>query len=152
MKPLISSIEIAQNTTNYDFNKMMEDFEIERRKGDKNKKNLNKWKNESKNYLKKIELMKEKREGVYQDKMNTILSKMRDKDKLIQSRLTKNKKEKELKRIKSFDNMIPTRSRAQLAKDNYERKIKQDEYLRRLNAKRVFEKCNFYYIININKY
>lgn len=141
MKPLISSIEVAQNTTKYDFNKMVENFEIERRTGERNKKIHNFWKNESKEYYKRIELMKQRREGVYYEKMNKLVNQLRIKEKTIKNQIEKNRKIKELKRIRSFDSIVPNRTKSQLAKDKYERKIKQDENIRRLNAKRVFDHC-----------
>ena len=76
MKQLLNTVENAKSSNLYDYNKMMSDFEVETRYEDRLKKLKNKWKNENKKHRETVELMKEKREEIYNQKRAKLLKEL----------------------------------------------------------------------------
>ena len=59
----------AEKSNEYDYNKMLKDFESEERHLNSIRKTKNKWKNVNKNYLIRLEQMKEKKEENYKTEL-----------------------------------------------------------------------------------
>lgn len=71
----------------YDYDKMIKDFKSEENYLNNIRKTKNKWKNESKKYLLKLEQMKEKKEENYNHKRNALLKEYLKKQKDIERQL-----------------------------------------------------------------
>lgn len=138
MKQLISTIENDENSNKYYYNKMLSDFETESRHEDILRKQKNKWRSESLKYLERVHTMKEKKEDMYQTKMNNLQKEINRKEKEISHRLAQNKKQKEAERKKALDIFL---KKEKNAKEAFNKKLKKDEKEREENEKRILAKC-----------
>ena len=73
MKTLISTIKVAENSNKYDYNRMLSDFEIENRNEKRRQKLKSKWRSESQKYYETLERMKERKEYIYNEKINKLI-------------------------------------------------------------------------------
>ena len=140
MKSLISTIRVAENSNKYDYNKMLSDFEIENRNEKRRKKLKNKWRSESQKYYETVERMKEKKEDIYNAKMNKIMKQINKKDEEIKNQISQNKKLKEEKRLKSLKNFL---EKEKNVRDTYNKKLYLDEKEREEIEKRILTKCKY---------
>ena len=116
---------------NYDFKKMMKDFEIEDRFQNNNKKLKKKWDEENKKYQTCIEQMKEFREHSFRQKNSELLKKLNKKENILITSLENSKldKKKMMKKKK-------------IAKENVKNFMKEQEKLRFNLEKETNLKCN----------
>ncbi len=127
----------------YDYNKMLEDFESEERYLNRIKKIKNKWKSENKKYNERLEHMKEKKEEYYNNKRNNLLKEYEQKQKEIENQLFKSKVSKESLRKKQIE--ILTQKESQ-AKEKKILKLKRDEK-ERLEIQTQISLKSKYYIL-----
>lgn len=125
----------------YDYNKMLEDFESEERYLNRIKKIKNKWKSENKKYNERLEIMKEKKEEYYNNKRNNLLKEYEQKQKEIENQLFKSKVSKESLRKKQIE--ILTKKESQ-AKEKKILKLKRDEKERLEIQTQISLKSKFY--------
>ena len=125
----------------YDYNKMLEDFESEERYLNRIKKIKNKWKSENKKYNERLEHMKEKKEEYYNNKRNNLLKEYEQKQKEIENQLFKSKVSKESLRKKQIE--ILTQKESQ-AKEKKILKLKRDEKERLEIQTQISLKSKFY--------
>ena len=117
---------------------MLSDFETESRHEDILRKQKNKWRSESLKYLERVNNMKEKKEDLYQTKINHLQKEINRKEKEISHRLAQNKKQKEAERKKALEIFL---KKEKSAKEAYNKKLKKDEKEREENEKRILAKC-----------
>ena len=137
MKQLLNTVENAKSSNLYDYNKMMSDFEVETRYEDRLKKLKNKWKNENKKHRETVELMKEKREEIYNQKRAKLLKELDKKNVNIKKKLSENKAVKEAELHKSIEELLQKERRAQT---NHKIKIMREEKERLKNEEETFLK------------
>ena len=133
----------------YDYKKMIKDFEMLVRFENNNKKLRKKWKEENKKYQTSIEHMKEFREQSYLQKNSELLNKLNKKESILLTSLENIRNDK-LKEKKKMISQIMEKEK--MAKENVE-KFKEDQERLRLDFQReTNEKCKkyFYNIIYIN--
>ncbi len=117
----------AEKSNEYDYNKMLKDFESEERHLNSIRKTKNKWKNVNKNYLIRLEQMKEKKEENYKTKINNFLKEYLKKQNDIEKQLYKTRFSKESDRKKALELMI---KKGKQAKEKQRKKIERDEQQR----------------------
>ena len=121
---LIGTLKQAEKSNEYDYNKMLKDFQSEERYQTFARKTRNKWKSENKKYLIRLEQMKEKKEENYTIKRNNFLNEHLKKQKDIERQLYKTRisKQGEWK----INSQIMKRKEEQ-AKEKQRKKIERDE-------------------------
>lgn len=121
---LIGTLKEAEKSNEYDYNKMLKDFQSEERYQTFARKTRNKWKSENKKYLIRLEQMKEKKEENYIIKRNNFLNEYLKKQKDIERQLYKTRisKQGEWK----INSQIMKRKEEQ-AKEKQRKKIERDE-------------------------
>ena len=121
---LIGTLKQAEKSNEYDYNKMLKDFQSEERYQTFARKTRNKWKSENKKYLIRLEQMKEKKEENYTIKRNNFLNEYLKKQKDIERQLYKTRisKQGEWK----INSQIMKRKEEQ-AKEKQRKKIERDE-------------------------
>lgn len=140
-------LQVMRKTTeinDFDYNKMMKDFETTSRHEDQLKRIRKKWNLESKKYKETIEHMKEIREESYQHKNAELLKKLKKKDQLLLTSIENVKKDKMKEKELAIAVMI---EREKLAKENVEKFMQEQEKLRLKFENDVNEKSK--YIINL---
>ena len=129
-----------EEINDYDYNKMMSDFEMTARHEDHLKKIRRKWMEEGKKYKQKIERMKEEREEQYQKKNKALQRKLKEKDQLLLTALDASKKEKMAEKQKAIELLT---QKEQQAKENVEKNLEEQEKERLLAAEMTNEKSIF---------
>ena len=119
----------------YDYNKMMSDFEFSTRHQAQLQKIKKKWQNAGKKYDETIQRMKEMREENYKKKNAALIKKLKKKDQVLLTALETTNKEKMSDRRKNIIAMI---QREKSARENVERYLIEDEK----NRKRFEEQIN----------
>ena len=136
MKTLISTIKVAENSNKYDYNRMLSDFEIE---------NRNEKRSESQKYYETLERMKERKEYIYNEKINKLINQMNQKDEEIKNQIYLNKKLKEENRLKSLKNFL---EKEKNVRETYNKKLYLDEKEREQVEKRILTKCIYIILYN----
>jgi hypothetical protein len=130
---------LAQSTNEYDYNKMLEDFELEQRHLKTVQDIKKKWQKENKQYLERVEQMKEKKEENYNNKRNNLIKLYNKKQKEIEEQLFKIKESKEGAR-KNLLRMMQKKEKLALEKKKL--KEQKDENNRLRYETQIFSKCN----------
>ena len=141
---LINTLKLAESTNEYDYNKMIEDFELEQRNLKTMQNNKNKWEKENKKYLEKVEQMKEKKEENYLTRRNRLLTEFDKKQNQIEKQLFKIKESREGESKKHIKMM---RRKEYLAQIRKKRKEEKEENNRLKYETQIFTKCNLYIYI-----
>jgi len=102
---LIDTLKIAKNTNEYDYNKMLEDFELELRNFKTYQTTKKKWQNQYKQYLETVEHMKEKKKENFDNKRDNLIKLFNKKQKQIETQLYKIRESKEGERKKLLNKM-----------------------------------------------
>lgn len=113
----------------FDYNKMIRDFETNSRHEEHLKKIRKRWATESKKYQETIEHMKELREETYQKKNNDLVKKLKKKEKLLITCLENKEKDKMKDKQRAITIML---EREKAARDNVE-KYKEKMEKERIN-------------------
>ena len=130
----------------YDYKKMMDDFELETRRKKIYNGLKNKWKAVNKGYLEKIEEMKLKNERIYKEKDREFKQKIRKKEQSIKKQISlkkeqlllKKKEQEELTKKKSDDVL---KNLAEFNKKQEEKRLKLEQ--------ETFNKSNYLILICI---
>ena len=121
----------------YDYNKMMSDFEFSTRHQAQLQKIKKKWQNVGKKYDETIQRMKEMREENYKKKNAALIKKLKKKDQVLLTALETTNKEKMSDRRK---NVIALMEREKSAREKVERFLIEDEKNRKRFAEQINEK------------
>ena len=134
---LVSLVKEAQEMNEYDYNKMMSDFEFSTRHQAQLQKIKKKWQNIGKKYDETIQRMKEMREENYKKKNAALIKKLKKKDQVLLTALETTNKEKMSDRRK---NVIALMEREKSAREKVERFLIEDEKNRKRFAEQINEK------------
>ena len=129
---------MAQSTNEYDYNKMLEDFELEQRHLKTVQDIKKKWQKENKQYLERVVQMKEKKEENYNNRRNDLIKIYDKKQKEIEAQLFKIKESKEGARKKLLRMM---RKKEKLALEKKKLREEKDENNRLRYETQIFSKC-----------
>ena len=121
----------------YDYNKMMSDFEFSTRHQAQLQKIKKKWQNVGKKYDETIQRMKEMREENYKKKNAALIKKLKKKDQVLLTALETTNKEKMSDRRK---NILALMQREKSARENVERYLIEDEKNRLKFAEQINDK------------
>ena len=121
----------------YDYNKMMSDFEFSTRHQAQLQKIKKKWQNVGKKYDETIQRMKEMREENYKKQNAALIKKLKKKDQVLLTALESTNKEKMSDRRK---NVIALMEREKSAREKVERFLIEDEKNRKRFAEQINEK------------
>lgn len=135
---MIGSIKQAEQSNEYDYNKMLKDFKSEERYLNGLKKTRNKWISENKKYLIRLEQMKEKKEENYNTKRNTFLKQYLNKQKTIERQLYKTRVSKQGDWKKNSELM---KKMEEEAKEKQKNKLEKDEKDRLIIENKIFTRC-----------
>ena len=119
---MVDTLKLAKNTNEYDYNKMLEDFELEQRNVKAYQNTKKKWQNQYKLYLETVAHMKEKKEETFDNKRNNLIKLFNKKQKQIDNQLYKIRESKEGERKKLLNKM---KEKEELALER--KKIKQQK-------------------------
>ena len=124
----------------YDYKKMLKDFEVLDRFENMNKKLKKKWKEESKKYQTSIEHMKEYKEQNYLKKNSDLIKKLKQKDNLWLTGIEAKKKNKKKEKERIIAEMM---KKEKTARENVEKYMKAQEKLRLNFEVETNMKCNY---------
>ncbi len=130
----------------YDYKKMMDDFELETRRKKIYNGIKNKWKVVNKGYLEKIEEMKLKNERIYKEKDREFKQKIRKKEQSIKKQIAL-KKEQLLLKKKEQEEL--TKKKSDDVLKNLEEFNKKQEEKRLKLEQETFNKSNYLILICI---
>ena len=124
---LLGALKQAEQSNEYDYNKMMKDFKFGERYQNAIRKTRNKWKSENKKYLIRLEQMKEKKEESYKAKRNNFINEYLRRQKDIEKQLyrTRISKQGDWKK-----NSLKMEKKNEQAKEKQRKKIERDEKYR----------------------
>ena len=123
----------------YDYKKMLKDFEITERFQNLNNKLRKKWKEENKKYQTSIEHMKEVREQNLMKKNKDLIKKLKEKDSIWLTGVEAKKKDKQKEKEKIIAEMA---KKENTAKKNVEKFMKDQERIRMNFEIETNMKCN----------
>ena len=123
----------------YDYKKMLKDFEITERFQNLNDKLRKKWKEENKKYQTSIEHMKEVREQNLMKKNKDLIKKLKEKDSIWLTGVEAKKKDKQKEKEKIIAEMT---KKENTAKKNVEKFMKDQERIRMNFEIETNMKCN----------
>ena len=123
----------------YDYKKMLKDFEITERFQNLNNKLRKKWKEENKKYQTSIEHMKEVREQNLMKKNKDLIKKLKEKDSIWLTGVEDKKKDKQKEKEKIIAEMT---KKENTAKKNVEKFMKAQERIRMNFEIETNMKCN----------
>ena len=138
-KHLLDVMKKTIEINDYDYKKMLKDFEITERFENLSKKLKKKWKEESKKYQTSIEHMKEYREQSYLKKNNELIKKLKKKDNIWLTGIEAKKKDKKIEKERIIAQMI---KKEKTARKNVENYMKEQEKLRLNFEIETNMKCN----------
>ena len=127
----------------YDYKKMIKDFETTQRFENHFKKLRKKWEEEGKKYQTSIEHMKEYREKTYKKKNNELVKKLNQKESLLITSLENKNKDKRREKGKAFSLLM---EKEKLAKDNVVKFMEKQEKIRLIFEEETNEKRMSYII------
>ena len=117
-------IKTTEYLNDYDYNKMMKDFESSAKHQDYLKKIKRKWANVGKKYNETIQRMKELKEETYQKKSKALKDKLKKKEQLLITLQNESNKEKMIEKQKNLELMM---KREKTARENVEKFLKEQE-------------------------
>ena len=121
----------------YDYNKMMSDFEFNARHQSQLQKIKKKWQNIGKKYNESIQRMKELKEETYKKKNAALLKKLKKKEQVLLTALESTNREKMAEKRRNIEIMI---EREKLARENVERFLIEEEDRRKKFEDQINEK------------
>lgn len=127
----------------YDYKKMIKDFETTQRFENHFKKLRKKWEEERKKYETCIEHMKEYREETYKKKNKDLVNKLNQKESLLITSLENKNKDKMREKEKAIAQLI---EKEKIAKENVEKYMEQQEKLRLIFEEETNLKRNTFFI------
>ena len=129
----------------YDYKKMIKDFETTQRFENHYKKLKKKWEQEGKKYQANIEHMKEFREEAYKKKNNDLIQKLNKKESLLITSLENKQKDKLKEKEKAIADLM---EKEKIAKENVEKFLEEQEKLRLIFEEEINQKrMSYLYII-----
>ncbi len=129
----------------YDYKKMIKDFETTQRFENHYKKLKKKWEQEGKKYQANIEHMKEFREEAYKKKNNDLIQKLNKKESLLITSLENKQKDKLKEKEKAIAELM---EKEKIAKENVEKFLEEQEKLRLIFEEEINQKrMSYLYII-----
>ena len=129
----------------YDYKKMIKDFETTQRFENYYKKLKKKWEQEGKKYQANIEHMKEFREEAYKKKNNDLIQKLNKKESLLITSLENKQKDKLKEKEKAIADLM---EKEKIAKENVEKFLEEQEKLRLIFEEEINQKrMSYLYII-----
>jgi len=134
---LVDLVKEAQEMNEYDYNKMMSDFEFSTRHQAQLQKIKKKWQNVGKKYDETIQRMKELREENYKKQNTALVKKLKKKDQVLLTALETTNKEKMAERKKNIEAMM---EREKAARENVEKHLLEDEQTRKKFEEQINEK------------
>ena len=136
----------TEEINDYDYKKMIKDFEVSQRFENHIKEIKKKWKEEGKKFQTSIEHMKEFREQTYQRKNRELINKLNHKESLLLTAIEHKQKDK----IKEKERAIAVlMEKEKIAKENVEKNIGEQEKLRLIFEQETQKKCTFINLLNI---
>ncbi len=117
----------TEEVNNYDYKKMIKDFETNLRFENHFKKLRKKWEEEGKKYQTNLEHMKEFREDTYKKKNNDLINKLNHKESLLITSLENKQKNKMKEKEKAISQLM---EKEKIAKENVEKYQEEQEKLR----------------------
>ena len=130
----------------YDYKKMIKDFEIYQRFENHIKQIKKKWKEEGKKFQTNIEHMKEYREKAYKMKNKELVNKLNHKESLLITSLEHKQKDKMKEKERAIAELM---EKEKTAKENVEKYMEEQEKLRLIFQEETHQKRIFiYFIIN----
>ena len=127
----------------YDYRKMIKDFEATQRFENHYKKLKKQWAEEGKKYQTNVEHMKEYREETYKKKNNELVKKLNQKESLLITSLENKNKDKRREKGKAFSLLM---EKEKLAKDNVVKFMEEQEKIRLIFEEETNEKRMSYII------
>ena len=132
------------DVNNYDYQKMIKDFETNQRFENHYKKLRKKWEEEGKKYQLSLEHMKEYREELYKKRNKDLVNKLNRKESLLITSLENKQKIKKKEKEEAISLLI---EKEKLAKENVEKFMEEQERLRLIFEEETQKKCTSIYII-----
>ena len=126
-KHLLDVMRKTAEINDYDYRKMIKDFEATQRFENHYKKLKKQWAEESKKYQTNVEHMKEYREEAYKKKNNELVKKLNQKESILITSLENKNKDKKKENKKAFSLLM---EKEKLAKENVEKFMEEQEKLR----------------------
>ena len=134
------------DVNNYDYQKMIKDFETNQRFENHYKKLRKKWEEEGKKYQLSLEHMKEYREELYKKRNKDLVNKLNRKESLLITSLENKQKIKKKEKEEAISQLI---EKEKLAKENVEKFMEEQERLRLIFEEETQKKCTSIYILYI---
>ena len=125
----------------YDYKKMIKDFEATQRFENHYKKLKKKWEEEGKKFLTSIEHMKEYREETYKKRNKELVNRLNKKESLLITSLENKHKDKLKEKEKAIAQLM---EKEKLAKENVEKYMEQQEKLRLIFEEETHQKRILY--------
>ena len=127
----------------YDYNKMMTDFEFSTRHQAQLQKIRKKWQNVGKKYNETIQRMKEMNEENYKKKNAALIKKLKKKEQLLLTALETTNKEKMGEKRKNIELMM---EREKAARENVEKHLLEEEENRQKFEEQINDKSNILFL------
>jgi uncharacterized protein with von Willebrand factor type A (vWA) domain len=125
----------------YDYKKMIKDFETTQRFENHFKKLRKKWEEEGKKYQTSIEHMKEYREETYKKKNKDLVNRLNQKESLLITSLENKHKDKTKEKERAIAQLI---EKEKIAKENVEKYMEEQEKLRLIFEEETHQKRILY--------
>ena len=129
---------------NYDYQKMIKDFETNQRFENHYKKLRKKWEEEGKKYQLSLEHMKEYKEELYKKRNKDLVNKLNHKESLLITSLENKQKIKRKEKEEAISQLI---EKEKLAKENVEKFMEEQERLRLIFEEETQKKCTSIYLL-----
>ena len=139
---LVDVIKTTEYLNDYDYKKMMDDFEANARHQEYLKKIRRKWAAEGKKYDETIQRMKELREETYQKKSKALQQKLKKKEQLLITLQNESNKEKMIEKQKNLEILM---KREKTARENVEKFLKEQEEERLKFEEEINQKSKILY-------
>jgi len=130
----------TEEVNNYDYKKMIKDFETTLRFENHFKKLRKKWEEEGKKYQTNLEHMKEFREDTYKKKNKDLVNKLNHKESLLITSLENKQKNKMKEKEKAISQLM---EKEKLAKENVEKYLEEQEKLRLIFEEETHKKRTY---------
>ena len=133
-------VKDAEGINDYDYNKMMSDFETTTRHEEHLKKIKKKWVDQGRKFRRTIERMKLEREEHYQEKNKELERKLKQKNQTMLTALNSSNQAKMAEKKKNIELLC---QKEKQAKENVEKKLSEQEQKRLLAAELTHEKSKY---------
>lgn len=133
-------VKDAEEINDYDYNKMMSDFETMTRHEEHLKKIKKKWVDQGRKFRRTIKRMKLEREEHYQEKNKELERKLKQKNQTMLTALNSSNQAKMAEKTKNIELLC---QKEKQAKENVEKKLSEQEQKRLLAAELTHEKSKY---------